>query len=249
MSGNLFVRQTGGAPWRAATRQAPIQPSSYWSAPGSSTPRRRRTRLRARADNGHPQGRRGRRRRSTARGSAQGVKGARAKTRFQFLLLAVSGPRAPGARAALPRMCNTSASQRDTGSARRGVKAARWRAASARGCPRPRRPAGNAKIAFFATPRLLRLLRSPPLSRWPAPSRLPGARRGCALAARPLRPLRAAPCARRAGLPRIACSRAPPAQQEHRRQGAPQAAGHQGGSQVRARHRRREEGASGKALV
>ena len=140
MSGNLFVRQTGGAPWRAATRQAPIQPSSYWSAPGSSTPRRRRTRLRARADNGHPQGRRGRRRRSTARGSAQGVKGARAKTRFQFFLLAVSGPRAPGACAALPRMCNTSASQRDTGSARRGVKAARWRAASARGCPRPRRP-------------------------------------------------------------------------------------------------------------
>jgi hypothetical protein len=32
-------------------------------------------------------------------------------------------------------------------------------------------------------------------------------------------------------------------QQVHRRQGAPQAAGHQGGPQVRARHRRREEGA------
>ena len=35
----------------------------------------------------------------------------------------------------------------------------------------------------------------------------------------------------------------PPSQQVHGWQGAPQAAGHQGGPQVRARHRRREEGA------
>ena len=45
--------------------------------------------------------------------------------------------------------------------------------------------------------------------------------------------------------PRFAAAPAhlPPSQQVHGWQGAPQAAGHQGGPQVRARHRRREEGA------
>ena len=50
---------------------------------------------------------------------------------------------------------------------------------------------------------------------------------------------------RRRGPPRQRASSLtlPPSQQVHRRQGAPQAAGHQGCAQVRARHRRREEGA------
>ena len=101
-------------------------------------------------------------------------------------------------------------------------------ACGARG--RPRFP----ELAVPMTWRFAAHFAPPQKHPWPAPSRLPGAW---------TQPLELGAPGARADPP--TCH---PPQQEHRRQGAPEAAGHQGRSQERAGHRRREEGATAALL-
>ena len=91
--------------------------------------------------------------------------------------------------------------------------------------PRFKVPSAAADVAASGTRFLLASRQHP----WPVPSRLPGA---CQL-----------PWSAWRGAHATHSSPPSPVQQVHRWQGAPQAAGHQGRSQERAGHWRREEGA------